>query len=473
MIKKLIAGVLATITLLLPLAGCQNNNDDEQPTETQEETSSDTSEQYYLDTLPLNNYEFKEIKIATIDSNMVSEELPEDANVVDTTKYERDYHLEERYNIGISYMEIKNGIDSEEAALMLNMAQLNTDGIDVFIQQPDNLMHLAINGATNNLREIDTLALEQEWWCQSMNENLTINNALYVTAGPVAEWYYGAVLAMAYNKKMATDLGIGSLYDKVLDGTWTLEEMQKICTDYTITNAAGKDCAIAFSSGVGPYGLFASAGGKFATIDEEKGIVVDLVGDRNIDILEKILAAFNPEKTVFGNITVSSKSFTDGDSLFYYTTVGYMENFLPSSEIDYGIIPCPKYDAEQKEYISCAWPSSSFSVAIPSYIAGERLEWVGMFLDAYCFLGYEMIKPVKYDSLVKYQVALDETSSKILDIIFGNMYFDINLVSNLGGSRTFIGTTIVQGMGGYTGKYLGISGLISADIAKFSALTKK
>lgn len=60
-----------------------------------------------------------------------------------------------------------------------------------------------------------------------------------------------------------------------------------------------------------------------------------------------------------------------------------------------------------------------------------------------------------------------------LDLIFDNVYFDINLVSNLGGSRSFIGTAITQGMGGYAGSYIGISGLIKADIAKFSSLTGK
>ena len=94
-------------------------------------------------------------------------------------------------------------------------------------------------------------------------------------------------------------------------------------------------------------------------------------------------------------------------------------------------------------------------------------------MEAYCFLGYDYIKPVKYDALVKYQIAQDATSSRMLDTIFGNIYFDINLVTNLGGSRSFIGTAIVQGMGGYTGSYLGISGLIDKDIAKYDALTKQ
>ncbi len=468
MSKKLIACVLAIVTLLFAFAGCKQT--EEEPTDTEAIREEQTGEEYYLDTLPLADSAYKDVKICTIDSNIVLEEMPDDADSVDQKKYQRDEKLAADYGIVVSYSEIVNGQDADEAREMLQMALLNTDNVDMFIQQPDNLMQLAINGVAANLHTVNSLSLENEWWCQSLNDNLTINNALYITAGPVAEWYYGAVLAMAYNKRMANDLGIGDLYTTVTSGNWTLEEMQKICTDNVIQNAEGQDCAIAFSSGVGPYGLFASAGGRFATIEEGQ-IVVDLASDENVQILEKILAAFDPAKTIYGNITVSSESFTGGDSLFYFTTVGYMENFLPSSPIDYGIIPCPKYDTQQEEYISCSWPSSSFAVAIPSYVGGDRLEWVGLFLEAYCFLGYELIKPEKYDALVKYQVAQDATSSELLDIIFDNMYFDINLVSNLGGSRTFIGTTITQGMGGYVGRYAGIVGLIQADINKFASLT--
>lgn len=466
--KKLILIFLAAV-MLLPLASCkkdQNSSDGEGNT-------LDVEEQYYLNTLPADMYSFDSIKIATIDSNMTLESPPEDADSVDVRKYYRDYTLEEYFGIDIQYYEIQNGVDTEEAEFMLNLVLTDGSDIDSFIQQPDNLMYLAINGACTDLNLVKNIELSNEWWSQSMNDNLTFNGSLYVTAGPVAEWYYGAVLAMAYNKDMANNYGIGSIYDMVDNGTWTLETMKTILTDHSLTNAEEGRYAIAFSSGVGPYGLFASAGGKFATIDDEDGIVVDLASSKHIDIMEKILETFDPAQTKYGNVTVSTEPFTSGKSMFYYTTVGYMENFLPSSEVNYGIIPCPKYDTTQQEYISCAWPSSSFAVAIPNYLSEDRLGWTGLFLEAYCFLGYDYIKPVKYDALVKYQIALDATSSRMLDTIFGNIYFDINLVANLGGSRTFIGNAITQGMGGYTGSYLGISGLIDRDIAKFDNLTKE
>ncbi len=471
--KKRILILLAAVMVMLPLSGCKN-----QPTETEDTTAAEQEttpegEVYFIDTLPRDQYDFKEITIATIDSNMVLSEPPEGADSVDVKKYERDFYLSERFNMEINYLEIKNGIDAEEAEHMLNLVMTGLSKIDIFIQQPDNLMKLAINGALTDLRTIQTLELENEWWSQNMNKNLTFNGSQYVAAGPVAEWYYGAVMAMAYNKKMATNYQMEDLYTVVENGDWTLEKMQQLCTEYGLTDKDQGKYAISFASGVGPYGLFAAAGGSFSTISEDGKIEVNLTNTRSTDILSKILQAFDPQQTVYGNITVTSEAFLSSKTMFYYTTVGYMEQFLPGSDIDYGIIPCPKFDKDQKDYISCAWPSSSYATAVPVNLTENRAEWAGLFLDAYCFLGLEMIKPVKYDSLLLYRVAQDEQSSAILDMIFADVYFDLNLVCNLGGSRSMIGTTLVQGMGGYAGKMLGIKSLIDNDIRTYSALVGK
>ena len=118
--------------------------------------------------------------------------------------------------------------------------------------------------------------------------------------------------------------------------------------------------------------------------------------------------------------------------------MGYIANRLRDSEIDYGIIPCPKRDSSQSEYISTGWASSSFCVGIPARLEGEYANWVGTFMEAYCFLGYDKIKPARYDTLLKYQVALDPSASEMMDIIFGNMYFDLNMFCDFGGSADLI-----------------------------------
>lgn len=468
--KKLLLFFLVSVMMILPLAACTNQTEN---TEESNTVDANTEETYYLNTLSKDGYDFEDIRIATIETNMAVEEIVVDTTVLEQKKYERNALLEEHFDIEISYITVTDDSKKEvEELTVLAMAQSDSNP-DCFIKETNTLMSLAINGLNTNLLSVNSLGLENEWWCQSMNENLMFNNSLYVTAGPVSEFYYNAPVALAFNKSMATDFGLPDLYDLVLAGNWTLEELKKCCTDYGVyaMDETTQRYAISSTVYVAPYSSYVSAGGKFATIQDNQ-IIVNIADANSIDIIEKCLQAFDPEKTYGAGVNDAIKMFTDAKSLFLYTTVGYMELPLPGSEIDYGIIPCPKYDSTQKDYVSCAWPVSNYSLSIPAYMEGDRLAWTGLFLDAYCFLGQDMIKPVKYDTLLKYQVAQDPESSKIMDMIYNNMYFDINLAADLGGSRSLVSNALVNGMGRYTAAYQAIIGNVNNDIAKYGSLTQ-
>ncbi len=473
MLKRIFALCLALLFLMIPLVGCKNDSDGEESSSTTSvSTSGGEGETYFIDTLPIDKYkQFEELNFATIVGNIVPETLTDGGDMIESKKFDRDVYVKEKLGIKINYIESLSATNAEEVAQMQTWALSGLNDIDIFGQQPDNLMSLALNDCLNDLRTISTINLDNPWWSQNANANLSFGGKQYVAIGPTFEWYYGAVLAMAYNKGMAQQLGMEDLYAVVKRGDWTLETLKNMCANYGLTDTEQGKYAFSCSSGVGPYGIFASAGGKFSTFDEQGNIVVDVAGEDGERVLSKLLEAFKINETVFGNITVSSNAFINKQTMFWNTTIGYIEQFLPSSDVDYGIIPCPKYDTNQENYISCAWPSSSTSVAIPKGIAGERLEWVAMFLDAYAFLGDEMVKPAKYDAVLKYHVALDEDASTMLDLIFEDVYYDLNLICDLGGSRTYVATAITQkGTTGYTSGYTLISPIVKGAINKYNAL---
>lgn len=463
--KRLILLFLAIVLLTLSVSSCKKEDENEgNPIEV------NTSEEYYLNTLQKGDYTFGEFQIATIDTNCVPAEISADATVIDQTLFERDGRLEEHFGIAISYHEIS--VSDKGLSEMMLISQSQEATTDLFIQEADNLMTLAINGYCSNLNAIDTLGLEKDWWSQMINKQLTFKGALYITAGPVSQWYYGAPIAMAFNKDMMTAFGVPDIYGLVQSGDWTLETLRKICTEYGVYSEEEGRYAISYANKVAQYALYVSAGGQFATVSDERGIEVTLGNENSVNIMNKILLAFDPATSYGNTVSESAKIFTDSNALFWRATVGYFETYLPSSTIDYGVIPCPKYDTVQKEYISCGWASSNFCVAIPNYLSGDRLAWSGLFTEAYSFLGYDMLKPVKYDSIVKYQVANDPIGSEMLDIIFGNVYFDINQIANFGGSIDVVDNVLTGGLSaGRLGSAFGaIKELVDGDIAKYNTL---
>lgn len=467
--KKIILLALAAIMLLLPLSSCKGKGDSAETLPPEE----NTGETYYLNTLSKGDFDYEDFVIATIDSNCELGEWKEDGNEVDLQLYKRDTKMKEYFEIEIKYVELS----SKRSEALTSMQQYARDYesayVDCYIQQAQNLMTLAVAGLLYDLNSVHNLNLDNGgWWNQSVNDNLELNEKLYVAAGPIAQWYYGAPFVLAFNKTVMNNYGLPDIYTMVQSDAWTLEEMQKLCHDYGIYNLDLGMYAVSVNNQAN-YCMYASAGGTFCTVDND-GISVSLANEASMTLLENIIKACDPDESFSGGLTQSAEMFTTGKALFWRASLGYVGQFLPSSEVDYGIIPCPKASTAQADYISCGWSESSFFFSIPNSLSESRREWTGLLAEAYAFLAYDLVKPVKYDSFVKYQVANDPIASEMMDIIFDGLYFDLNTVLNFGGSRDLVGEVLygTVSTNRFSSRLKSIQTAIDGDISDYEALTK-
>ena len=91
-------------------------------------------------------------------------------------------------------------------------------------------------------------------------------------------------------------------------------------------------------------------------------------------------------------------------------------------EIDFGILPFPKYDEAQEKYISNNW-AGLMVVPLDAKDAGMT----GAVAE---YMGWESSKtvvPVYYDVLLSTKFSRDEESKTMLDIIFSNSAYDIGM----------------------------------------------
>lgn len=110
--------------------------------------------------------------------------------------------------------------------------------------------------------------------------------------------------------------------------------------------------------------------------------------------------------------------FTNSQALFCLGGV-YYASLLRDMKDDFGIIPYPKYDETQTEYISSA--SSNFLSVCAVPVTNDDLENTGAFMEYYAYLGYTDIRPQFYDVLLQGKVARDDESVKMLDTLFGTV----------------------------------------------------
>lgn len=141
--------------------------------------------------------------------------------------------------------------------------------------------------------------------------------------------------------------------------------------------------------------------------------------DTNINWNAQMRKGFNLETDVF----------TDGHVLFclggiYYTPA------MRSMDIDFGILPFPKWDEAQNSYIASTMPNSLTLTCVP--ITNVKHEETAAFLDYYTYLGYKLIRPAFYDVLLQGKVVRDDESGEMLDFIFNNQTADLGAIFNIG-----------------------------------------
>ena len=128
--------------------------------------------------------------------------------------------------------------------------------------------------------------------------------------------------------------------------------------------------------------------------------------------------------------------FIDGKALFLITTMNNIIERFRAMEDDYGIIPLPKLDSSQSEYISLGNPWGPNGIAVPSYC--DNPERTGLIMETMAVLSYEMVGPAMYDIIIQQKIARDDSSQQMLDIIYSNFYFDLNVIHDFGGSSILV-----------------------------------
>jgi hypothetical protein len=117
--------------------------------------------------------------------------------------------------------------------------------------------------------------------------------------------------------------------------------------------------------------------------------------------------------------------FMSGKNLFYYSELYESGTTFKSMEGDFGILPCPKFDENQKEYRTVAHDTYSL-FCIP--ITCSRRELVGAAAEAMAAESYRKVTPAYFETALKVKYTRDEESSQMLDIILRGATFNFGVV---------------------------------------------
>ena len=302
----------------------------------------------------------------------------------------------------------------------------------------------ALNGYLTDLYEVPYIDLSQSWWDQRANIDLGIGGKMFYSNGDIGITDNFATHCILFSKPLAEEKNITDIYDLVLDYKWTWDKFEEYVRTLT-ADLNGDDIMDEYDQ----YGLLcwndafqASFGGsraKICSVNADTGALeISMWSDRNAAIAERITNLcfdtkyainYHQTKVIKGDEALVTL-FPGGQGLFM-TTIFSKIPLLRDSEMDFGIIPYPMFDEDQKEY--GGYVSATYSNMYSVEYYNEDLERTGVITEILACLSQKNVTPAYYEHTLKGREARDEESIKCLDIIFSNRSFDPGVFYEIGG----------------------------------------
>ncbi len=421
--------LLPALLLIATLASCGGEaagTTDTTPVDTAPATTEAVTEPGYPapDTSSL-DFGGDELRIFSVQWGNVSKYyFPEEEtgdSVLDAC-YSRLRNVEEALNVKVA--EPAWGADGQAHKDVMKTVQAGDDAYDmVFTHCIDGYSDYATNNAVYNLDALPYVNFEAPWWSKSMIDTFRIGTETYFGFGDII---LNTPSSIFFNKEIAAEYDMPDHYQMVRDGKWTYDTFLKQARMVSIdVNGDGK---MDYNDKTGYAGDLTEALGN---IPFAVGIQLTRYTDDGLQLnfwSDKLLEVFNKTYDYFLDPSVSQgyfrhyvdvgQGFGDGLSLYTIANVSGMAS-LRDSDVEFGVVPMPKYDESQSEYRCYVW---SPSVCVPTTIL--RPELVGAALEQFAYESVPVTNAYIED-LIRGKSTRDTETLEMLDIIYDSQVLDI------------------------------------------------
>ena len=444
---RILSAFLASLMLLGTFASCATSGDDD-VADTQGSQAVTEGETEIRDNLPGNlNYAGSEITIISRDmegwtrGEVSVEKLNGDP--VNDAVYERNKAVESRLNIRINSI-LDNSASSGSVPDKVNTAvQAGTGEYDIMAGCSYTTFPYTLTGNFANLNQLEFLELEQPWWTQGYNEAISYGDMQFTATGSILLSIYRFAFVTVFNKDMFTDSNQPFLYDTVEAGQWTLDKQISLVPVFYQDDGDGQQEAegdvygFISSTLISTDAYWSACQLDIIKKDADGQPTVVLDTEKLHNATEKILKLYyGTDGGTYALSAYGSDSeqddirdmFSQGQGAMATLRIMALENqAMRKMEQEYGVIPMPKYDEQQKDYKTLLHDQFTV-VAIPTTVTGDRLEMMGAVLEAMASSSYKIIKPAYYEETLRTKIAADPQSALMMDIITEGIYIDLGII---------------------------------------------
>ncbi len=321
---------------------------------------------------------------------------------------------------------------------------------DAIMPTLSHLSTLAGQGYLYDLRSLNNFDDEAPWYDQNCSEAFSINDQLYFTTGDITILNKVNTPSILFNKEMAAKYFPDTdFYQLARDKEWTFDVMVQCAKDVaslvTADGSYSDENIYGIVSSYGDASGFYGAAGELICAKDADDLPYLAIGSsqRSTTIAQKVLQTMNDgannwllyaQECAAPIWETSFEVFYAGRALFRPSAFSATTKLRSLSQIEFGVLPMPLMDETQTEYFSYCGSSETAGIAIP--ICAQDPEFSAYMIDAYSAWAKNYLTKAYYEVNLRYRDLRDDESEEMLDIIFGNIVYDIGECYDFGGLHT-------------------------------------
>jgi len=414
------------------LVGCSDNNDTE--------TSPDTHDQVNTEVdgaklnLPELDYGGADINIL-VRSQSLNFHDPEAQTVavVREAVFERNVMVEELLNVKLKHTDMDGFSSGSDAFSNAIRTSAMTDGMYDIVSPTQSFGNpLIAEGIYVDLTQLEYLDMSETYWHDGYNEQAKINGKLYTAITDYDMDAISQLQVIFMNKQYLTAFGklLEDPYTLVKDGKWTLDKMLQLSKVVTVdadSNGIWNDYdQYGWSLNHDTFSPMAASTGVNLITKDGEDYFFTLADERSISVFEKMSTAINENTIRFTmtDKTASENLFLQGRAMFNSSSLGGAVRFK-ALDIDYGILPTPKYSEEDEYRVGC---NGMAILGITTGMSEEKLTRASAVLQALSYYSHTYVVPAYFETCLRAQAAQDVETYEMLGIIRESSYFDLALI---------------------------------------------
>lgn len=446
--KKHISIILVVAMLAGMLASCSGGEGETKQggettpsADSQTETETETETLYTPDDLPADlRYDGVTATVYGWSDPTAIEFYTDELNgeLVNDAIYTRNLTVEERLGLKLGYV-LEPGSWANQGTWVKTLE----NGVRAGDQAYDVAAGYSMAGATLaydkmllDLTDQPYLNFDKPWWPKSLMNEATCGGKLYFCSGDISTYMIYYMYAVYFNKQTVKDHGLSDPYTLVHDGKWTLDTMFSMASGaYVDVNGDGKKDdgdqhgVLLHTTYIDPFFFGVGLRTTEKSADDIPVISASFGGERTHWLLQTMVNFFdtNDGYMITGNdaYVIGYNLFKEGRALFSINEFQYAAIQIRDADIDYGILPIPKYDEAQQGYSTVmAFPYSLYG--IPADAKDPAMS--SALMECLASESYRTVTPALFETGMKVKYATDNESAQMFDIIRETIVFDFGRV---------------------------------------------